>query len=60
MRSARSYQRQIQRLMRLLEDVQWVQPAYNGSPSCSYCGEQQHLHTTPCELSSLLAQRKAQ
>lgn len=42
MKSARSYQREIKKLKDLITDMQWVQPAYNGSPSCACCGEQQH------------------
>lgn len=41
MKSIRAYQRRIQRLTELIKGVQWVQPAYNGSPSCSGCGAQQ-------------------
>lgn len=43
MKSIRSYQREIRKLKDLINDVQWVQPLYNGSPSCSGCGEQKHF-----------------
>lgn len=42
MRSIRSYQREIALLKQLVRDMQWVQPSYNGSPSCSSCSAQQH------------------
>ena len=51
----RTYQRRIRRLRQMLADVEWVQPTYNGSPSCSYCGNQQHWgHATDCALASEL------
>lgn len=53
MLSTRTYQRRIQKLTEMLRHCQWVQPMYNGSPSCSYCGDQQHLHED-CELSKML------
>lgn len=54
-RSTRSYQREIKMLREALASVQWVQPTYNGSPSCSGCGDQQHMHTG-CWLTRLLRQ----
>ncbi len=39
----RTYRRRIQKLKALIEEMQWVQPTYNGSPSCAGCGAQQHL-----------------
>ena len=42
-RSVRSYQRELTKLRRLLVDMQWVQPRYNGSLSCSGCGQQKHF-----------------
>ena len=53
-RSVRSYQREIKMLRDLLHDVRWVQPTYNGSPSCSGCGQQQHMHAEECALSRVL------
>ena len=54
-RSVRSYQREIKKLRDVLADVQWVQPMYNGSPSCSDCGQQQHLHDdASCGLTAIL------
>lgn len=51
MRTARSYQRQIRKLRILLASVTWVQPMYNGSPSCSCCGAQRHMgHDKGCEI----------
>jgi hypothetical protein len=51
MRSQRSYQREIARLKRLVSDAEWVQPTYNGSPSCAFCGNQQHWnHAVDCPL----------
>ena len=47
----RNYQRTIKRLRDLLSDLEWVQPMYNGSPSCSCCAHQQHFgHAEGCEL----------
>jgi hypothetical protein len=45
-RSLTSYQREIRKLKALILSMQWVQPTYNGSPSCSSCGQQQHLGCT--------------
>jgi len=54
-RSVRSYQREIKCLREWLANVQWVQPTYNGSPSCSGCGEQKHLHHDGnCGLAAIL------
>lgn len=53
-RSVRSYQREIRALKHMIASMLWVQPGYNGSPSCSYCGEQQHLHATPCAAVKLV------
>jgi hypothetical protein len=54
-RSVRSYQREIQGLRSLLSAVEWVQPHYNGSPSCSYCGHQKHFgHAPDCLLAETL------
>ena len=41
--TARTYQRRIAILMDLVTTMQWVQPAYNGCPSCAWCGAQKHL-----------------
>ena len=42
MKSIRTYQRKIKELKDLVSSIQWVQPTYNGSPSCSGGGAQQH------------------
>ncbi len=42
-RSVRSYQNEIRKLKELICGIQWVQPTYNGSHSCSCCGEQKHI-----------------
>jgi hypothetical protein len=42
-RSVRSYQREIRELKNTIGEMQWVQPTYNGNPSCSGCGMQKHL-----------------
>ena len=53
-RSARSYQREIKRLKDLIREMTWVQPAYNGSPSCACCGNQQHWgHAPGCDAARL-------
>jgi hypothetical protein len=50
-RSVRSYQREIKALKDVLAQVEWVQPTYNGSPSCSFCGSQKHNgHDSDCDL----------
>ena len=55
-RSTRSYQREIKKLKDVLEQVEWVQPMYNGSPSCSCCGNQQHVgHAKGCDLQARLS-----
>ena len=48
---------QVERLFHAVESMRWVQPTYNGSPSCAFCGQQKHLHTKPCEVDALLAER---
>lgn len=54
MKSARTYQREIKYLRELVISLQWVQPMYNGNPSCSGCGEQQHLGCSKdCEVAKL-------
>lgn len=40
--TARTYQRRIAALREIIVSAQWVQPTYNGSPSCSGCAAQQH------------------
>jgi hypothetical protein len=47
MATERTYQRRIQRLKKLVHDMQWVMPSYNGSPSCAGCGAQKHLGCEP-------------
>jgi hypothetical protein len=54
-RSIRSYQRELATLREMIASMLWVQPTYNGSPSCAYCGEQQHLHKTHCKATKLVA-----
>lgn len=50
-RGRRSYQREIRKLRELVRSVEWVQPMYNGSPSCPFCGAQQHWgHTASCPM----------
>ena len=45
---------EVERLRRLLVAVTWVQPMYNGSPSCSRCGNQKHRgHAEGCDLAAL-------
>ena len=39
-RSVRSYQREISKLKKLVRQMTWVEPVYNGSPSCACCGHQ--------------------
>jgi hypothetical protein len=41
--TARTYQRRIQKLTDLVRQMQWVQPTYNGNPSCANCGAQKHF-----------------
>lgn len=39
------------KLRRLLLSVEWVQPMYNGSPSCPFCLNQQHMgHDKDCVI----------
>jgi hypothetical protein len=47
MASVRTYQRRIVRLKSLIADAEWYQPTYNGTPSCPFCGNQQHWGHTP-------------
>ena len=58
MKSIRSYQRRIKYLLDLMEQMQWVQPMYNGAPSCSLCGEMQHWEDHECELTRLMKREK--
>jgi hypothetical protein len=55
MRTARSYQRELKSLREMITQMLWVQPTYNGNPSCSFCGEQQHNHADHCEATKLVA-----
>lgn len=41
-RSLRSYQREVRQLRDVIAGMQWVQPIYNGAPSCAGCGEMKH------------------
>lgn len=51
MRSARSYQREIRRLKQTIAEAEWYQASYNGSPSCPFCGAQQHWnHYNDCPV----------
>lgn len=45
-------------LLEAVEAMRWVQPTYNGSPSCAYCGQQQHMHKAPCEIDAILARAR--
>lgn len=57
-KSVRTYQRQIAHLKWLLASVQWVQPTYNGSPSCSGCGAQEHWGCEAgCEVAAITGNR---
>ncbi len=51
----RSYQREIQRLRRVMGRIEWVQPMYNGHRTCPSCesawGEG---HDYGCELGRIL------
>jgi len=50
-RGRRSYQRELRKLRELVRSAEWVQPAYNGSPSCPFCGAQQHHnHHAGCPM----------
>lgn len=50
-----------QRLMNLLEDVEWVQPISNSSQSCSCCGNMRHWgHESDCELALTIGSREIQ
>jgi hypothetical protein len=40
--SIRTYQRRIAALHNIICNIQWVQPSYNGAPSCSGCGAMKH------------------
>jgi len=54
-KSVRTYQREVRKLKDLLATVMWVQPSYNGAPSCSYCGAMQHHgHHKECELAAIV------
>ncbi len=57
MSSERTYRRKIAQLQGMIADMLWVQPSYNGSPSCAYCGEQRHLHTEHCAATKLVAEK---
>ena len=53
-RNIRSYQREIRKLKNLVQDMTWVQPLYNGSPSCACCGNQKHMgHSQGCDAARL-------
>lgn len=50
MRSVRSYQNEIRKLKSIIAAAEWVQPMYNGSPSCPFCSHQQHWgHAQDCD-----------
>lgn len=42
MKSIRTYQREIARLKYVIWNMHWVQPTYNGNPSCAFCGNPKH------------------
>jgi hypothetical protein len=53
-KSIRTYQRQIRALNALVADMQWVQPSYNGAPSCAGCGAMQyHGCDTDCPAAKI-------
>lgn len=53
MKSVRTYQRENKRLRNLLASIEWIQPTYNGAPSCPCCGAMQHWkHEPDCELAA--------
>lgn len=47
----RKLERERTKLRNYVQQMPWVQPTYNGSPSCAYCGRQQHLHDADCDVS---------
>jgi hypothetical protein len=53
-KKVRKLQRERRTLLCTISQMLWVQPTYNGNPSCSYCGNQKHLHNDPCFASALL------
>lgn len=58
-KSIRTYQRTIAQLRNLLANIEWVQPAYNGNPSCPCCGNQKHWgHELGCALASTVRKNK--
>lgn len=58
MTSPRTYQRRIKRLREVIEDMQWVQPIYNGAPSCAGCGEMRHHGcSTDCPAAKITGNR---
>ena len=59
-KSVRTYQRKIKYLLGLIEHMQWVQPMYNGAPSCSFCGDMQHWEDHKCEVSELMKKERPQ
>lgn len=47
----------LDRATELLQSVQFVQPSYNGRPTCSCCefyGEKDYMHAEGCELADFL------
>lgn len=55
LRGVRSYRLEVAKLREMIASMLWVQPTYNGSPSCAFCGVQQHQHADHCEASKLVA-----
>lgn len=54
MKSIRTYQKEIRKLKQVIGDMHWVQPTYNGSSSCAYCGAQQHMRCyLDCEAAAI-------
>lgn len=44
----------VRELRDALWSVHWVQPSYNGNPSCSWCGVQKHMHDVRCGIDDIL------
>lgn len=47
----RKLQRELKHWKTLALSVEWVQPTYNGAPSCPYCSHMEHWgHDSDCPI----------
>jgi hypothetical protein len=59
-RTKAQLEQQLADLILLITEIQWVQPTYNGSRSCSGCGAMHHWGCSPdCPVAAITQDRGA-